>query len=138
MSQETKHWAESLEAGDMVIVTIRHETDGSKNINYAKVIVIFNNKRDKNIAASYEDQKIIIPYNDIKPLVSEGEAGTWTEIDKSVKYLDELRLFIKYVSDNEYFFVRSNSAEFWYKNGRKDTPTTEQFLSEYNEWRSIQ
>ena len=69
MSQEAKHWAESLEAGDRAIATIRHETDGSKNINNANVIVFFNNKMDKNIAVIYEDKKILIAYNDITEIV---------------------------------------------------------------------
>ena len=37
------HWAKELQAGDRCLATIRHPTDGSKNIHKANVIVIENN-----------------------------------------------------------------------------------------------
>lgn len=65
MSEIQKHWAEKLEIGDRVTATIRHKTDGSKNIHNAKIIVIVNYKHLHEISAWYNDKRIKIPYNEI-------------------------------------------------------------------------
>ena len=60
------HWAEHLQSGDRCIATIRHKTDGSKNIIGANVIVVENQKLVKHIIAFYKSERFLIPYNDLK------------------------------------------------------------------------
>jgi hypothetical protein len=69
-----KHYAETLIQGDRIKATIRHRTDGNKNIIDADMIFIRCNN-DKTITAYYEgDGNIIqkgeymieIPFNEIK------------------------------------------------------------------------
>lgn len=45
----TPHWAENLQIGNKCLATIRHKTDGSKNLHNVEVIVIENNCIDKEI-----------------------------------------------------------------------------------------
>jgi hypothetical protein len=60
------HPAEVLETGDRVIATIRHKTDGSKNIHNADLIVIENRKQVRHIRALWGQNEYLIPYNDLK------------------------------------------------------------------------
>lgn len=60
------HPAEALETGDRVIATIRHKTDGSKNIHNANLIVIENRKQVRHIRALWRENEYLIPYNDLK------------------------------------------------------------------------
>jgi hypothetical protein len=63
-----KHWAESLEIGDICLATIRHKTDGTKNLHNVKMIVIENNNRKQEIVGWTSDHKATVPYNDLKEL----------------------------------------------------------------------
>ena len=62
------HWAEGLEIGDKCLATIRHKTDGSKNLHNVEVIVIENNKEKKEIVGWFPEVKATIPYNELKKL----------------------------------------------------------------------
>lgn len=64
--QEYKHWATELEVGDRAIATIRHETDGSKNIHNAVVIVVSNDEYKKNIEGALGEEVYNIPYYELK------------------------------------------------------------------------
>jgi hypothetical protein len=59
------HFAEDLKLGDKCFATIRHESDGSKNIHNASVIVIENDKQKRVIKAWYRPNEHSIPYNDL-------------------------------------------------------------------------
>jgi len=65
MSQEIKHWAEKLEVGDKCLATIRHKTDGSKNLHNVEVIVVENAKRLRSVTAWFPEYQVEIPYNDL-------------------------------------------------------------------------
>ena len=67
MSQENQHWAELLEVGDRCIATIRHKTDGTKNLHGIEGIVIENNKAKKEISFWFPEFKALVPYNDLTP-----------------------------------------------------------------------
>ena len=58
-----KHWAESLEMGDRCKATIRHQTDGTKNIHNADIIVIKH--LDKAILAAFDGNEVVVPYNEL-------------------------------------------------------------------------
>lgn len=76
MSEEIKHWAEKLQTGDRCIATIRHKTDGSKNIHNAKIIVMVNYTHVSKISAWYNDKRVSVPYNElseIKPVLKDGD-----------------------------------------------------------------
>lgn len=60
-----QHWASSLEIGDRVIATIRHKTDGKKNIIGAIVIVAENNKWAQKIKGAIDDMVFDLPYNEL-------------------------------------------------------------------------
>lgn len=65
--KDNNHWAETLETGDRVLATIRHKTDGSKNLIDQSAIVVNNNKDDSNIlVAINKDDLHIVPYSEIK------------------------------------------------------------------------
>lgn len=64
--EEYKHWATKLEVGDRAFATIRHETDGSKNIHNAVVIVVSNNEYKKNIKGAFDGEVYAIPYCELK------------------------------------------------------------------------
>lgn len=65
--QQTKHWADALEPGDTCLATIRHETDGSKNLVNIEVIIIDNDRAIKKIEAWFKPGfKATIPYNELK------------------------------------------------------------------------
>jgi hypothetical protein len=59
------HWATSLDIGNRVKATLRHATDGAKNIHNAEVIVVFNNCFKSFIQATYNNATYTIPYNDL-------------------------------------------------------------------------
>lgn len=63
--KENKHWATELQTGDRAVATIRHETDGSKNISNAVVIVVANDEVAREVMAAYENEKYVIPYNEL-------------------------------------------------------------------------
>lgn len=62
----TSHWAEELEVADRCFATLRHSTDGTKNIHNAEVIVVCNNHKRKSITGLYLGiQQFEIPYNEL-------------------------------------------------------------------------
>ncbi len=60
------HWAEELQIADRVTATIRHKTDGSKNIHGTDVILIKNLKKESKIIGWWNDKEYEIPYNELK------------------------------------------------------------------------
>jgi hypothetical protein len=64
--QEYKHWASELQVGDRAVATIRHQTDGTKNIHNAVVVVVANNEFNKNIKGALAGTLFEIPYNELK------------------------------------------------------------------------
>jgi hypothetical protein len=68
MSELIEHWAESLEIGDRVKATIRHETDGSKNHTDVPVIVVENYKYAKEVKVKFMDDFHRVPYNELSKL----------------------------------------------------------------------
>jgi len=60
------HWAEELEPGDKCLATIRHKTDGSKNLHNIEIIVIENELLEKRIMGYFKRHKKSIPYNDLR------------------------------------------------------------------------
>ena len=68
MSQSTTHWATILKQGDKVFATIRHETDGSKNIRNAEVVILNNNSKREMVMGEHLGQYYTIPYNDLAAL----------------------------------------------------------------------
>ena len=62
----TPHFAANLQVGDRCIATIRHKSDGSKNIHNAHIIVIKNNIKQRTIKALFQSVKYIIPYNELQ------------------------------------------------------------------------
>jgi len=65
-SKKITHWAEEIVLGDRCKATIRHETDGSKNIHNVSVIVIENISNEKKIKASFLKKVAFIEYNDLQ------------------------------------------------------------------------
>ena len=59
------HWAEELEEGDRCLATIRHKTDGSKNLHNVEVIIIENLHSERIIVGYYNNKKYKIPYNEL-------------------------------------------------------------------------
>lgn len=64
--QEYKHWATELQIGDRAVATIRHISDGSKNIHGAIVIVVANNYYDKVIKGAFCGKVYDIPYCELQ------------------------------------------------------------------------
>lgn len=62
------HWAEELQVGDRCKATIRHKTDGSKNLHNVEVIVVENLQSDKKIVGYFNNCKKHIPYNELTKL----------------------------------------------------------------------
>jgi hypothetical protein len=60
------HWAEKLQVADRVIATLRHKTDGSRNVHGAEVIVVENKAREKVIIGWWNDREYTIAYNELK------------------------------------------------------------------------
>ena len=65
--KEFKHWAEELEVGDKCFATIRHLTDGTKNLHNVEVIVIENRIATQEVSAWIPEFKVLVPYNDLTP-----------------------------------------------------------------------
>jgi len=65
---DIKHWANYLETGDRVNATIRHKTDGSKNMINVNCIVVenFNNESEINVYVQMLDKIFLVPYNELK------------------------------------------------------------------------
>ena len=59
------HWAEELQAGDRCKATIRHRTDGTKNLHNVDVIVVDNLPSKKMIVGYFDKRKKKIPYNEL-------------------------------------------------------------------------
>jgi hypothetical protein len=73
MSEEIgKHWAESLEVGDRCIGTLRHTTDGSKNVKGAKLIVVENNLIERFVQGAIGNHVWKVPYNELSRIDNEG------------------------------------------------------------------
>jgi hypothetical protein len=68
MSEGISHWAEKLEIGDKCLATIRHKEGGEKNLHNVEVIVIDNDWENKEIHAWFPEYKVVIPYNELKPI----------------------------------------------------------------------
>ena len=62
------HFAEKLQMGDRCIATIRHQTDGSKNIIGANVVVISNILKERIIRAYFNHAEYNIPYYELTKL----------------------------------------------------------------------
>lgn len=63
--KEILHPGVGLVSGDRITATIRHESDGSKNINNAACIVIANYPKQAGVEAWFNDRAIFVPYNEI-------------------------------------------------------------------------
>lgn len=61
-----KHWAERLQVADRVLATLRHKTDGSRNVHNADVIVVENKPGESKIIGWWDDRNYEIPYNELK------------------------------------------------------------------------
>lgn len=59
------HWAEELQVGDKCKATIRHKTDGSKNLHNVEIIVVENLQSEKKIVGYFNKRKKQIPYNEL-------------------------------------------------------------------------
>ena len=59
------HWAEKLKIGDRCKATIRHKTDGSKNLHNVVIIVVENLQSEKKIVGYFKKRKKKIPYNEL-------------------------------------------------------------------------
>jgi len=59
------HWAESLEPADRCKATIRHSSNGAKNLIDVEVIVVRNRKREREIEAVHGPTPYTIPYNEL-------------------------------------------------------------------------
>lgn len=59
------HFAENLVKGDRLKATIRHKTDGSKNLINVDVIFLESNISSRTIKAAYKDSVYEIPFNDL-------------------------------------------------------------------------
>ena len=59
------HWAEELQIGDRCRATIRHKTDGSKNLHNVEIIVVENFQSEKKIVGYFNKHKKQIPYNEL-------------------------------------------------------------------------
>ncbi len=62
------HWAEKLEPADRCKATIRHKTEGFKNLINVDVIVVRNRKREKLIEGVHLNTPYTIPYNELKEI----------------------------------------------------------------------
>jgi hypothetical protein len=75
--KEYKHWAEELEVGDKCLATIRHKTDGEKNLHNVEVIVVEKWIDTQQISAWFPPHfKVLVPYNDLKPLTHDSRSPT--------------------------------------------------------------
>jgi len=61
------HWAERLEPGDRCKATIRHKTDGSKNLHNVEIIVVENLHSEEKIVGYFKKRKKQIQYNELSP-----------------------------------------------------------------------
>lgn len=59
------HWAEELQVGDRCKATIRHKTDGSKNLHNVEIIVVENLQSEKKIVGYFKKRKKHIFYNEL-------------------------------------------------------------------------
>jgi len=62
------HFAEKLQIRDRCIATIRHQTDGSKNIIGANVVIISNSLKERSIKAYFNHTEYNIPYYELTEL----------------------------------------------------------------------
>lgn len=65
MSYGQKHWAESLEPGDICRATIRIPVV-PKNLIDVEVTVLYNLRYSNSILAHYDKTQCLIEYNDLK------------------------------------------------------------------------
>lgn len=63
------HWAEELEVGDKCLATIRHKTDGEKNLQNVEIIVVSNDIENKKVIGFFSLKKRVIPYNDLAKIL---------------------------------------------------------------------
>lgn len=70
MENINEHFAKKLKAGDEFIATIRHKTDGSKNLLNQKCIVVHNGELGDSLIGKTESGIVRIPYNEITEIIN--------------------------------------------------------------------
>lgn len=79
------------------------------------------------------DETILVKWDDLQD-PTEYQLSDLPDIRfKIPDELDVVRNFIQFVSAIEASFINSTTASFWYIKGRSDTPTTEEFLKEFQQ-----
>lgn len=74
MSGKSEHWAESLQQGDRVLATIRHQTDGTLNRHNVNMIVVDVDIRKKQIKGVNEGSFYMIPFMELTQLTPPTES----------------------------------------------------------------
>lgn len=75
-NEAPKHWASSLEKNDYVVATIRHKTDGEKNLCDVLCKVLDNDTESEKVWLHYKRQDFEVKYcelTDISKLVNNGK-----------------------------------------------------------------
>ncbi|WP_278494909.1 hypothetical protein [Chryseobacterium arthrosphaerae] len=70
MGNLTEHFAKKLKAGDTFIATIRHKTDGTKNLVNKKCTVVHNGGLEDSLIAKMDHGIVRIPYNEINEIIN--------------------------------------------------------------------
>jgi len=96
--EQTKHWAAGLIAGDRCLATIRHESDGAKNLINKEVIVIDNCPAKKEITAvlsgaDKDPVKYTIPYNELSKLPAPPSQREDAEKVTAIDFLKSEKVF---------------------------------------------
>ena len=81
-NEAPKHWAASLKENDQVIATIRHETDGEKNLCDVLCKVMSNSVEREKVLVEYLRQYYTVRYSDLTDL-----AGLVSN-EKIIEFLD--------------------------------------------------
>lgn len=91
MSEYQPHWAESLKEGDRVIATLRHQTEGLKNLHdvYCKVISV--HPHIKIIYADTRHGKRTIDFCDLSPYSHELRTRDKTCLEYIAGYDEQYR-----------------------------------------------
>lgn len=63
--EKQKHWAATLRQNDNVIATIRHKSNGNKNLIDVLCKVITNDQENEKIELAYLRSVYMIKYNDL-------------------------------------------------------------------------
>lgn len=67
-NEAPKHWAASLKENDQVIATIRHETDGEKNLCDVLCKVMSNSVEREKVLVEYLRNLYTVPYYDLRDI----------------------------------------------------------------------